>query len=353
LIGKGTQTRPYQTKTNPMIRASAIRGMDTLALDFENQCKKHTLSDYRTEHSAPNVDEFIPLQHYAESLARATRLCKSEDFALVFGNRFDAVNLGPLGYALNYAENLGDALTLFCEKFEVVQDQTQITLEIDGDIARLRYYVEEGGLSTYDADTDAEASIGILHGICRRAVGPDWHASAMTFSHARSRPNDLIRQLFGVNSFFDRKANSLSFDRKFLAQPIQTHDPYLYRLLLNDIETNLRNKHRESELKDSVQFLIEKAITNNIEFSLPAIAAEIGMTGRALSDKLRLHGTGYRTIVMSARINLAKPLIRDSNLSLTQIALEVGFSEASALSRAFRQAGEETPIAYRKKYMQS
>jgi AraC family transcriptional regulator len=48
------------------------------------------------------------------------------------------------------------------------------------------------------------------------------------------------------------------------------------------------------------------------------------------------------------RIERAKELLADRNLSLLQIAIELGFAEASSFSQAFRKMARMTPSSYRR-----
>jgi AraC family transcriptional regulator len=48
------------------------------------------------------------------------------------------------------------------------------------------------------------------------------------------------------------------------------------------------------------------------------------------------------------RIERAKELLASHNLSLLQIAIELGFAEASSFSLAFHKMAQMTPSAYRR-----
>lgn len=50
------------------------------------------------------------------------------------------------------------------------------------------------------------------------------------------------------------------------------------------------------------------------------------------------------------RIQKAMELLSNTDLSITEIAMEIGFSDSNYFTRQFRKAAEETPSAYRKKH---
>lgn len=80
--------------------------------------------------------------------------------------------------------------------------------------------------------------------------------------------------------------------------------------------------------------------------SLEWLAARQGISARHLQRLLAAQGTSYQDAVRHARLEAARALLqapRNAGLSITAIAHACGFSEASALSRAFRQHYGMTP----------
>jgi AraC-like DNA-binding protein len=56
---------------------------------------------------------------------------------------------------------------------------------------------------------------------------------------------------------------------------------------------------------------------------------------------------GYRAITNEIRFEIARQLLQDTQASLAQIAAALGYSEASAFTRAFRRWSGRTPTAWR------
>jgi len=76
------------------------------------------------------------------------------------------------------------------------------------------------------------------------------------------------------------------------------------------------------------------------------LAARQGISPRHLQRLLAAHGTSYQEAVRQARLQAARALLQDPRnaaMSISAIAHMCGFSEASALSRAFRQHYGMTP----------
>ena len=81
--------------------------------------------------------------------------------------------------------------------------------------------------------------------------------------------------------------------------------------------------------------------------SLNEIASILGMTGRGFQKKLRLHGLSFPDLLKAARHDLALHYMDDPEMPLTEIALNLGYSELSAFSRAFRNWTGMSPQSFR------
>ena len=102
------------------------------------------------------------------------------------------------------------------------------------------------------------------------------------------------------------------------------------------------------------QLTLSKAL-NYIEQNLSAnmgvaeIARHAGISERRLYRLFNQHlGTTPRAHIASLRLHLAIDLLRQSSLSITDIAHRVGYSDQSALTHALKKAHKLTPAALRK-----
>jgi AraC family transcriptional regulator len=92
---------------------------------------------------------------------------------------------------------------------------------------------------------------------------------------------------------------------------------------------------------------IEEHFAHEISLSTLASLAQLSPYHFLRAFKESFGVTPHRYHVQK-RIERAKELIADRNLSLLQIAIELGFAEASSFSLAFRKIAHMTPSAYRR-----
>jgi len=83
--------------------------------------------------------------------------------------------------------------------------------------------------------------------------------------------------------------------------------------------------------------------------TVATLAREIGVSASALHERFRLV-TGHAPIayLQSVRLDEAERLLRASRLSIAEIALRVGFSDQTALTRALKRRRGVTPAGVRR-----
>ena len=95
--------------------------------------------------------------------------------------------------------------------------------------------------------------------------------------------------------------------------------------------------------------VIERMRNLGTELSLQVLARESGYS-RVHFVRMFRAATGYtpHNYLLKLRLDRARELLASPTLSLTDIALECGFSSRSHLSRMFRQVLGATPSQYRR-----
>jgi len=81
--------------------------------------------------------------------------------------------------------------------------------------------------------------------------------------------------------------------------------------------------------------------------SLPSVAARLGTSSRSLQRHLRELGTSFRLELAEARVREAKRRMQSPRLTLTTIALDLGFASIQGFGRSFRRSTGVCPGAWR------
>ncbi|MBK1873588.1 AraC family transcriptional regulator [Marinobacter sp. 1-3A] len=98
------------------------------------------------------------------------------------------------------------------------------------------------------------------------------------------------------------------------------------------------------QVKQLLNAQLEKSEPN-----ISVIAQRLNLTERSLRRRLKDENTTYRDLVQQCRMELAEHYLTHTSLSITDIALRVGFTDTGNFSRAFTRHFGKTPSGFRNK----
>ncbi|HAC64401.1 MAG TPA: AraC family transcriptional regulator [Cyanothece sp. UBA12306] len=96
----------------------------------------------------------------------------------------------------------------------------------------------------------------------------------------------------------------------------------------------------------SLRQVIQSLSTKNCP-TLSRVAQITGISSRTLQRRLREAGASYTEIINQIQLELAKTLLKDSNLKLREISEQLGYSTQGHFSRAFKRWTGITPQSFR------
>jgi transcriptional regulator GlxA family with amidase domain len=78
-----------------------------------------------------------------------------------------------------------------------------------------------------------------------------------------------------------------------------------------------------------------------------AIADAVGSSKRTLNRRLAERGTSIRELIAGVRLQVAQKLMRDTDVTIADIAATICYSDVAAFSRAFSARIDLSPAAWR------
>ena len=124
------------------------------------------------------------------------------------------------------------------------------------------------------------------------------------------------------------------------------------RLQMENQKTTEEDSYEQYLVKKDVQFLekIHQVIEENMDdsdFNIDTIASGIGLSRSAFFKKLKsLTGLAPVDLVKEIRLNKSVELIKNTDLSISEIAFAVGFKDSGYYSKCFRKKYNQTPREY-------
>lgn len=119
----------------------------------------------------------------------------------------------------------------------------------------------------------------------------------------------------------------------------------------SNIESLLRDKTQISVISENQLSKLDEYIENNISTNILVddLASQIFMNRfHFLKEFKKLTGITPYQYIMQIRVNKSKGRLTESEESITEISLDLGFSDSSHFSRTFKKFTGLTPLQYRR-----
>ncbi|MPR09338.1 helix-turn-helix domain-containing protein [Microvirga tunisiensis] len=130
------------------------------------------------------------------------------------------------------------------------------------------------------------------------------------------------------------------------SRPAPTADPELGTNPLLEVQVNQTDDGLGDEWAGDIRRMLCPWVTSH-RGSVDAMADLLAMDRPTFDRRLKSRGTSYRALADEIRFEVACRLLKDTEMSLSQIAAALGYSEASAFTRAFRGWSGQAPSVWR------
>lgn len=266
-----------------------------------------------------------------------------EAFALELGSSLTPASHGALGLGALASENVRDALSVITA---YVRTRTPLV--------RVTHHTREGTVTLRIADGivlgDVQRPIHelvmcTLMSALRLLTQGRFEASAVRFAFPAPPYEALAARLLGVKPRYDARATELSFDASLSDLAIVLADRTAARLARAQLDAEIAALEARMDLRDRVR---EHLLRDRGEMpSCAVVARRLGTTERSLRRHLEAAGTSFQAIAQTTRKELALHYLRDTSLSIAEIARRLGYADPSNFGAAFRRWTGKSPRAVR------
>lgn len=273
--------------------------------------------------------EFPVLGRLLEACAAATG---KAHFGLLTGALFELPMLGPLGYLIRNEATVGAALrSLVLHTHLHDRGAVSALTELSSRRSGLSYavYVRDTPMRGMIDDGAMMIALQIFRTLC----GNRWRPLEVRLAHAAPRDPRPYKAAFEAPVRFDAPLSTLVFESRWLDEPVVGADPTLRRMLAELLQT--LEQQAPKSLTAKMRRILRTGVLGGTD-NAAQVAAMFAMSERTLRRRLASEGESLQALIAEARLLAAQQLIEETTLSLADIALALKYSDASALSRAFR-----------------
>jgi AraC-like DNA-binding protein len=276
----------------------------------------------------------------------ALRLSRDPNFAFQSGLRTHVSSYGMYGFAILSSVNFRQTMHFAVHYHQLATPLVKLRFAEQGrqaiwTIDPPPHLVIDGRLYRFIV----ELQFGIVTSLQRDVMGSSFHPSSFEVTFEPARPPEQYEKDFGSPVAFRQPANRLVFDAAWLdgAPALGNDVTYASVLALCD-DLHDRLQHRVGVAGKVRGFLLSKL---GRPISLESVASHFDIPERTLRRKLREEGTSFRAILDQLRAELATKYLRDTQMTVDDIASALGFSETANFRHAFRRWKRASPSAFR------
>ena len=336
-------SNPLRAATAPTVVAVAVRALVDFAV-ARGASRQALLSrsgidvaEIAAPHNRVAFDKYVLL------VRGAKELCCDPAFALHFGEMVDLSEV-------SIASAIGGISTIDEARVQVNRyARLSADVETVGDGDRWVMKRIAGQLWAIDTRRNpndfpelTESSFARVICSARRGIG-DAMFKEIRVTHAEPSYRAEYDRIFRIPVEFSSDENSVRLDESVMAslRPLPSSG-YVRELLRNQAEAMLAELDRARSTRNRVETVLMPLLQNS-NVSIERVGSRLGLSRQTLFRRLRDEGVTFEQVVDELRHRLAVHYLTVNNASVRQTAHLVGYSDASAFSRAFKRWTGRSP----------
>jgi AraC-like DNA-binding protein len=336
--GGGVPTHVYSSRIGP------IQGLPGLLVEFGCQPAAVFAKAGVALSVFANADNRISLDDLGSLLQTCVTETACPHFGLLVGQRFTLDALADIGQLLRNSPTVGDACRQLILHLHL-QDRGAVPLLMftSARHAALGYSVLRYETVAIRQFHDSVNAIVVC--LLREICGQTWRPLEVWFAH--SRPADLThyRQFFGTRLHFDADVSAVVFAADWLRQPVKNADPAEYARLLEKMAA------LDCALGLSFATKVQRTLQSMVfsgTASIEGLAHLFQLQERTLRRRLEKESTTAHQLIQEVLFSVARQLLQETGLSISEIASALHYNDTAAFSNAFRRWAGVSPRQWRR-----
>jgi AraC-like DNA-binding protein len=288
----------------------------------------------------------VALNQIIECYRNADKLSNDPHFAYNTGLRLHVSAYGMYGFAILSSMNYRQTMRFATQYHQLATPLATID------------FSERGGHGIWtfaplpNARIDArlykflvEMQFGITLSLHRDIMGPSFAARELHVAYGPPGDAPGYPDIFGSAMLFRQSENRLLFDAAWLDGTPNLGNEITYSTVLGLCDGLME----EFRLRIGLIGKVRQALMINLmrATSFEDVANSLDMSARTLRRKLSEEKTSFRKLVDELRMDMAIKYLRDTDLTVEDIAEALGFSDAANFRHAFRRWTQAAPHEFR------
>lgn len=287
-------------------------------------------------------DLYIPYTALADLLTLAAERCSAPELGARLGHRQGLEAVGALGSLMCMQSTIADAVRILLRNLAFHAHGVQIDVDVNGAVVEMRMAF------AFEARIDCHQLIALSLALLASGTKQLNAGAPMPTEVELAVPDgghcDLYRRFFGPNLQFGGLENRVQFRASMLNLPV---------LATKDVRQRISQQWQKSQAQfqlPSLRSQIDRSITALLptgECNLDTVAQVLGSHPRSLQSRLKSENTSFGERLRINRQRLACQYLKNTDMDLAQLAMNLGYTDLAPFSRAFKQWKGCSPQAWR------
>ncbi|RDI68054.1 AraC family transcriptional regulator [Nocardia pseudobrasiliensis] len=277
-------------------------------------------------------------------LRRALRALPDGPWGVEVGVKNATVRFGLLGFAMRSCRNGGEAFGLGVQLHRSIGSLLDFEFDRGPESSTLRILERIPDPETVRFLTEEAMFTALI--AARSVLEDDVCPQRVRVAYPEPSYSEEYRRYFRCPIDFDCGVTELSFDSRLLDRPIRTCNEANLNASLDAFKRMSEAIPDRSDIVASVEAILGENLRRVI--TMAEVADRLFVTERTLRRQLTAAGERFSDIRDRVRQRRALFLVRETNMTIAQIASQTGYSDAREFRRAYVRWNGEPPSETRR-----
>lgn len=288
----------------------------------------------------PNT--YVSYSKLATLLDNSAVLCAEPLFGLRLAAGQDLMVVGELALPVSHQPTLSAALSYYDQHAHLHSRGVRVHQQVRGELAEVSLsfaFSNASGLLQLK-----QLSVCLLFNAVRWLIEHSGQQLKFHLRQARPVQGHWQWEVAPGQLQFDSQLDGVSFPASWLARSPRR----LEALVTDHLEQRIQflESRYPNDLKAQVCHLISNLLPHG-ECNLSRVAAALSLHPRVLQKRLQAVGSSFGELLRDTRLEIAQQHLLHSRLSITELALNLGYAEVAVFSRNFKSWTGQSPLQWR------
>lgn len=322
------------------VRAVSKLGVPADAVLDQTGLRPQQLTD---PHTRTSIRQFIQV------CANAKRLCREPGLAFLIGRRLNVTSYGLYGHALQSCTSMRETYQTAVRFHRLATPVIPIDWVVGADT--VSWVLSDRPPPFIPVDPALyrfllDMQLAIVCTLHREIGGPACLPEKAVIAGAPPEHADLYRHHLQCPVTFGGPHHELHYASALLDRPCRLSNPLAAASATDMCTKLLKESFRSTGMAGQISQALQRE--PGVFPSVETVAHSLHVTSRTLHRRLKAEGTSFRQLVTDVRQSMAKQYLRNTALSLEEIAFALGFSDAAGFRHAFKRWTQQSPTVFRR-----